>query len=148
MADSFVQVLVHVTFHVKSDDVLIGKDDLPRVFQYIGGVVSSLKGIPLAVGGMSDHIHILTTLPATISLADFMMNVKKGSSKWIKGIDPKYAKFAWQDGYGGFSVSYSIRDRVIGYIANQEYHHSRRTFMEEYKTFLETNNIPYDEKYL
>lgn len=148
MADSFVQVLIHITFHVKADGVLIDRNDLPRVFQYIGGVISTLKGIPLAVGGMPDHIHILTTLPATISLANFMMNIKKGSSKWIKGINPQYSKFAWQNGYGGFSVSYSIRNNVIGYIMNQEHHHSRQTYREEFKSFLEANEIEFDEQYL
>ena len=148
MADSFAQVLVHLTFHAKSGGVTMERDDLPRIFQYIGGIVRSLKGIPMAVGGMPDHVHILSSLPRTISIADFTMNVKKSSSKWIKGLGEKYSNFAWQDGYGIFSVSYSIRNQVVGYILHQEEHHRRQTFKEELKAFLEANGIDYDERYL
>ena len=148
MADSFAQILVHITFHTKADGITIHQNDLPRVFEYIGGEIRMLKGIPFIVGGRPDHIHILTTLPKTTSLSDFMMNIKKGCSKWIKEIDGRYSKFAWQDGYGAFSVSYSMREKTINYIANQEEHHRKRTFREEFKLFLEANGIDYDERYL
>lgn len=148
MADSFSQVLVHLTFHVKSTGVTIAKDDLPRVFQYIGGIVRSLKGVPMAFGGMPDHVHILSSLPKTISIADFVMNIKKSSSKWVKNLGERYACFAWQDGYCIFSVSYSIRNHVVGYITHQEKHHGRQSFQEGYRSFLESNGIDYEEKYL
>lgn len=83
-----------------------------------------------------------------MSLSDFVMNVKKGVSKWIKTIDDRYRLFSWQDGYGAFSVSYAIKDRVINYIANQELHHKKKTFKEEYLEFLRSNNIEYDERYV
>ena len=91
MADSFAQILVHITFHTKADGITIHQNDLPRVFEYIGGEIRMLKGIPFIVGGRPDHIHILTTLPKPTSLSDFMMNIKKGCSKWIKEIDGRYS---------------------------------------------------------
>lgn len=148
MADSFAQILVHLTFHTKVDTPTILEEHLPRVFEYIGGEVRSLKGIPFAVGGRPDHIHILSTLPKTMTLSDFIMNIKKGASKWIKTVDDRYRLFAWQDGYGAFSVSYANKDRVVGYIANQEEHHKKKTFREEYIEFLKSNNIEYDERYV
>ena len=148
MADSFAQILVHLTFHTKVDAPTILEEHLPRVFEYIGGEIRTLKGIPFAVGGRPDHIHILSTLPKTMSLADFVMNIKKGASKWIKTIDNRYRLFAWQDGYGVFSVSYANKDRVVNYIANQEQHHRKKTFREEYIEFLKSNNIEYDERYI
>ena len=148
MADSFAQILVHLTFHTKVDTPTILEEHLPHVFEYIGGEVRSLKGIPFAVGGRPDHIHILSTLPKTMTLSDFIMNIKKGASKWIKTVDDRYRLFAWQDGYGAFSVSYTNKDRVVGYIANQEEHHKKKTFREEYIEFLKSNNIEYDERYV
>lgn len=148
MADSFAQILVHLTFHTKVDTPTILEEHLPRVFEYIGGEIRSLNGIPFAVGGRPDHIHILSTLPKTMTLSDFIMNIKKGASKWIKTVDDRYHLFAWQDGYGAFSVSYANKDRVVGYIANQEEHHKKKTFREEYIEFLKSNNIEYDERYV
>lgn len=148
MADSFAQILVHLTFHTKVDYPTMLEEHLPRVFEYIGGEIRALKGIPFAVGGRPDHIHILSTLPKTMPLADFVMNLKKGASKWIKTIDNRYRLFSWQDGYGAFSVSYANKDRVVNYIANQKQHHQKKTFREEYIEFLRNNNIEYDERYV
>lgn len=148
MADSFAQILVHITFHTKVDAPMILEEHLPRVFEYIGGEIRAMKGIPFIVGGRPDHIHCLTTLPKTMPLSDFIMNIKKGASKWIKNIDNGYRMFAWQDGYGAFSVSYTNKDRVVNYIANQKQHHSKKSFQEEYIEFLKSNNIEYEEKYL
>ena len=148
MSDSFAQILIYLVFHVKVGGPTIREDDLPRVFEYIGGEVRALNGIPFAVGGRPDHIHCLATLPKTLPLSDFVMNIKKGSSKWIKSIDARYRLFSWQDGYGAFSVSYANRDRVMNYIANQATHHHKKTFKEEYLEFLNSNNISYDERYV
>ena len=148
MADSFAQILVHLTFHTKVDYPTMLEEHLSRVFEYIGGEIRALKGIPFAVGGRPDHIHILSTLPKTMPLADFVMNIKKGASKWIKTIDNRYRLFSWQDGYGAFSVSYANKDRVVNYIANQKQHHQKKTFREEYIEFLRSNNIEYDERYV
>ena len=105
MASSLVKIDIHLVFHVKSTGVTMQKNDLPRIFQYMGGIIRGLNAIPIEIGGMPDHIHILTSLPKSMALTDFVKDIKANSSKWIKQIDPVYARFAWQDGYGAFSVS-------------------------------------------
>lgn len=148
MANSLVKIDVHLVFHIKSRGTLMRKDDLPRVFQYIGGTIRAMNGIPFEVGGVCDHIHILASVPKTMALMDFVRNIKANSSRWIKQIDPYYARFCWQDGYGAFSVSPSLLERTVRYIQGQEEHHKKRTFEEEYKLFLERYGIQYDERYL
>lgn len=148
MADSFAQIIIHITFHTKSGGVTIREEHLPRVYEYVGGEIRSLKGTPMCIGGRPDHLHILCTLPKTIALSEFLMNIKKGCSKWIKGIDPAYRLFAWQDGYGAFSVSYSMVEKTVNYIAHQAEHHKKKGFKDEFKAFLAANGIEYDEKYL
>lgn len=126
---------------------MIRESDLGRVFSYIGGIIRSLKGIPIEVGGRPDHVHILTSLPSTMSLSDFVRNVKASSSRWIKSLDASYDKFSWQTGYGAFSVSASLSSKTAEYIRRQTEHHRRRPFLEEYKLFLEAYGIEYDERY-
>ena len=101
----------------------------------------------MEVGGVCNHVHILTSLPKTMALTDFVRNVKATSSKWIKQIDSYYKDFAWQDGYGAFSVSPSLLDKTKNYIIRQEEHHKKITFREEYKMFLDRHGIEYDENY-
>ena len=89
--------------------------DLPRIFQYVGGIIKRMDGIPYAVGGVQNHIHILASLPKSMALTDFVRVIKSNSSKWIKQLDTHYTEFAWQDGYGAFSVSPSLLDKTIQY---------------------------------
>ena len=147
MASSLVKLDVHIMFHVKSTGLNLRVDDLPRIFAYIGGIINGLGGIQMIVGGMPDHIHILTSLPPTKALSDFVRTIKADSSKWIKSIDASYSKFAWQDGYGAFSVSASILDKTENYIRNQAEHHKRRSFNDEYRALLEKYGVQYDERY-
>jgi REP element-mobilizing transposase RayT len=110
-----------------------------------------LKGVgstPIAIGGVPDHIHILAPLPKSRSVAEFVKIIKSESSKWIKSLDTYYSLFAWQDGYGAFSVSQSILEATKNYILNQEEHHRMHSFEEEYKALLKAYDIQYDEKYL
>ena len=116
-------------------------------FSYIGGIINGIGGIPMEVGGVENHIHILTTLPKDMSLSDFVRIIKTDSSRWIKKIDDYYSRFSWQVGYGAFSVSSSVVDRTANYIRNQSRHHKRRTFRDEYKLFLEAYGVEYDERY-
>jgi REP element-mobilizing transposase RayT len=148
MANSYIDITLHITFHVKTTDCTVCRDTLPRLFQYIGGIVRELKGKPIMVGGEPDHIHLLVSIPSTVTVADFVMNVKKNSSKWLKTVDSAYRAFAWQDGYGAFSVSHSVIPKTIKYIANQEEHHKRVSMRDEYRSFLEANGIEYDERYI
>ena len=147
MANTYTQLYTHIVFHTKSTGVVMREKDLPRVFEYIGGAIRSEGGIPFAVGGVSDHIHILTTLPKTISLADFMRTIKANTSKWLRRLDSYYETFRWQDGYGAFSVSPSLLDRTKKYILTQAEHHNIKTYRDEYKTILDSYGIEYDERY-
>ena len=148
MANSFVQLNVHVTFHVKSGAAPIAQADLPRLFSYLGGCAKEQGVKAIAVGGMPDHIHMLVSIPATITIAEFVKNVKVWSSKWLKTLGGAYCGFAWQDGYGAFSVSHSVVAKTINYIASQSEHHKKLSFREEYLRILQANEIEYDERYL
>ena len=148
MANTYVQNYIHLVFHVKSKTTLLLKDDTERIFQYIGGIVKQLGGILIEIGGMPDHVHVLTSLPKTITLADFMRTIKAESSKWVKTLNPYYGGFAWQEGYGAFSVSASVLQNVVQYIRNQAEHHKKLTFFDEYKAFLKAYGIEYDERFL
>jgi len=113
MASTLVKIDIHLIFHVKSTGVKMRTEDLGRIFAYIGGIIKGIGGLPIEIGGMTDHVHILTSLPKTVSLADFVRAVKADSSKWMKQLAPCYAAFAWQEGYGAFSVSPSLIDKTV-----------------------------------
>ena len=136
-----------MAFHVKSTGITMREDDLEKVFSYLGGIIRGIGGAPIQIGGMPDHVHILSTLPKTLSLADFVRTIKADSSKWIKTLDDYYQPFAWQEGYGAFSVSPSQMKNTIRYIMRQPEHHKIRTFNEEYRLFLEAYGIEYDERF-
>jgi putative transposase len=148
MSQSYVQFYAHVVFHTKNNLKIIREEFKDELYSYLGGILRNLKSIPLQIGGTNDHVHILCTLPKTMTIADLMEEVKKSSSKWIKSKSPKMTDFYWQNGYGGFSVGWSQIETVKKYIKNQNEHHSRIQFMDEYKNLLEENGIEYDEKYL
>ena len=148
MPQSFVQIYVHIVFHTKDNVMLIREDLKNELYSYLGGILKNYKSIPLQIGGTSDHIHILCTLPKTMALADLTEEVKKSSSKWVKTKGIQYSDFYWQDGYGGFSVSNSVVDSVKKYILNQKKHHEKVSFMDEYKNLLKAYGIPYEDRYL
>ena len=141
MRDTYSNIYLHLIFHTKNISVPIEENDLPEVFRYIGGVIRSNSGTAYAVGGRTDHIHILSTLPHTISLSDFVRGIKANTSRWIKGIHPRYKNFSWQAGYGAFSVSESCKKSVINYILNQKEHHKIVSAYDEYLLFLEKNGL-------
>lgn len=147
MASTLVKIDVHLIFHTKSSNVTIMEADLERIFAYIGGVIKGLDGIPIAIGGRPDHVHILSSLPKRTSLAEYVRAIKANSSKWIKNISPHYTKFQWQEGYGAFSVSATLAEKTIAYILNQKEHHKKRSFQDEYKLFLQAYGISFDERY-
>ena len=148
MANTLVKIDIHLIFHVKSTGVSLQKETLPELFRYIGGVISNIGGIPIEIGGMPDHIHILSSLPKTMSLADFARAVKANSSRWINQQTQYHGLFKWQEGYGAFSVSPSLIEKTVNYIRTQEEHHRKHTFREEYISFLQHYNIEFDDKYL
>ena len=136
MGNSFANIKVHLIFHTKSRGCQMREEDLSRIFHYIGGVIRSMSGCAYMVGGRPDHIHVLTTLPSQISLADFVRDVKSNTTKWIKTIDSYYKDFAWQEGYGAFSVSESNQEAVVHYIEHQKEHHHTHTTQVEFCAFL------------
>ena len=126
---------------------MIAKAWRPRLHAYMGGILSTLGTVPEIVGGVEDHVHILLGLRHVESFSDVMRKVKSSSSRWIHqeiGMKP----FAWQEGYGAFTVGVSQCDSVRRYIAKQEEHHKKRTFQEEYLEFLEKSGEDFDPKYL
>ncbi len=117
-----------------------------RLHAYIGGIIRNLDGIPLAVGGIDDHAHILTGLRSSHRIDYVLRDVKADSSSFVRSnFDPK---FSWQKGYGAFTVSPTGIEAVRRYVLNQESHHLKQTFKDEYLAFLQKTNTPFDEKYL
>ena len=102
----------------------------------------------MRVGGVADHVHIVTTLPRTVSQAEFIEQIKKSSSKWIKAFDPRYRGFFWRRRYSAFSVSSSQLDAVLQYVEEQSVHHRTRTFQEEYRELLRKHGVEFDERYV
>lgn len=148
MAQSLSQIYIHLIFHIKSNGVKIKEEDCSKVFAYIDGILVNKGSLVVQIGGRPDHIHILCTLPRTISIADFVEDIKKSSSKWIKTVATEYATFALQGGYGVFSVSASQLEKTRNYILNQEEHHKKKSFKEEYEDFLVHYNVKYDSQYV
>jgi REP element-mobilizing transposase RayT len=148
MANSFIFSYYHCVFSTKDRRNLITPNLQIRLFPYIGGIAREHKIHLHAVGGMPDHIHLLMSLPSTISVAKALQLIKGGSSKWIHETLPEHKDFAWQKGYGAFSVGISDIERTRIYIENQQKHHVRRDFKEEFLVFLKRNGIEYDERYV
>jgi len=117
-----------------------------RLDEYLGGTVRGLAGVPLKIGGVEDHVHALIGLKPTHCISDFVRELKKATSIWAA--EHHEPQFQWQEGYSIFAVSVSAMDAVNDYIARQEEHHRRQSFVEELKTFLEKHQIKYDPKYL
>jgi len=115
---------------------------------YLATICRDLGAEVVRVGGVADHVHIITTLPRTVSQADLIEKIKKTSSKWIKALDPRYRHFFWQRGYGAFSVSPSQLDAVVQYVETQPEHHRIRTFQEEYRELLRRHDLDFDERYV
>ena len=136
MGNSLINVSLHIIFHVKSTGCEMRSEHLPRIFRFIGGTIRAMGGKAYTIGGMPDHVHILTSLPVTVSLAAFVRNIKSNSSRWIKGLDMYYNRFSWQEGYGAFSVSESMKEAVTTYIDNQARHHQKFTMHEEFAIFM------------
>ena len=147
MPQSLSTILVHLIFSTKHRDPLIPPVIRPRLHGYIVGILDNLKSPSLQTGGVADHVHILCALSRTISPADLLEEVKKSSSKWMKA-EGGVAGFSWQAGYGAFSIGESQADSVIRYIQDQEEHHRKISFQDEFRKFLERYKVAYDERYV
>ncbi len=145
---SYISNLIHFVWGTKDRQPTIGESWQERLYAYCGGILKNKKSKLLAIGGMPDHIHIYASLPSTVTLAEIANALKSNSSRWIhENVDAQH-RFAWQEGYGAFSVSKSMEQTVINYIANQAEHHRRQEFQFEFVKLLEKHGIAYDERYL
>ena len=148
MPHSFTHILIHYIFSTKNRQPFLADDIRQRVFSYMGGIARQNNIYPQIIGGVEDHVHMLVLLPKTLSIAKAIQLVKGGSSKWIHDEFPRLRDFAWQIGYGAFSVGLSNKENVMNYIKHQKEHHRKKTFQEEFLEFLKAHNIEYDERYI
>jgi len=145
---SFSQLTYHIVFGTKYRHRSITDAIQGRLYEYIGGTIRAKKGVLIEIGGIPDHIHILTGLSPTIAVADVIRDVKANASKWLYEQPDRTSLFEWQIGYGAFTVSYSQIEAVLSYIRNQEKHHRTRSFQEEYIELLRKHDIPFRLEYL
>jgi putative transposase len=148
MPQSVSKVILHVIFSTKNREPCLDFDVRSRVHAYLATVCRDLGADFVRVGGVVDHVHIVTSLPRSISQAELIENIKKVSSKWIKTLDARYRGFFWQRGYGAFSVSPSQLEGVLRYIETQQEHHRTRTFQEEHRELLRRHGVDFDERYI
>lgn len=137
-----------MVFAVKGREGIITKDFRDELHKYMSGILKNDSAFPLAVGGWKDHVHVFFELPPDCKISDLMRMLKATSSKWINENKFVKGKFQWQEGYGAFSYSRSLRNNVINYIINQEKHHSKMTFKEEYLDLLKKFEIEFKDEYL
>ncbi len=145
---SYVSSYFHCVFSTKERRPMITPELRERLWPFLGGIARQNEMKAIEVGGVADHVHLLLSLPSTMPVAKAMQLIKGGSSKWIHETFPEHRLFAWQDEYGAFSVSVSQLEKIIEYIRNQEVHHAKKTFQEEFLELLQKHQIPYDERYL
>lgn len=148
MPNTYTQIHIQFVFAVKFRHGLISSSWKDELYQYITGIVQNNKHKLICINGMPDHIHILIGVRPHQSISDLMQDVKGGSSKWINEKKFLKGKFEWQQGYGAFSYSKSHVKDVIHYIQNQEQHHQKKTFLEEYVDFLKKFEVDYEESFI
>lgn len=149
MPQSLANVLVHLVFSTKDRRALLhDAEPRDRMHRYLAGVSAKLDCPAIIVGGTDDHVHLFGAQSRTVTLADWVKELKRASSVWAKTIAPQWSGFQWQAGYGAFSVSESQREHVRRYIASQEAHHRRLSFQEELRILLKKHGLEFDERYV
>ncbi len=148
MPQSFARLYVHLIFSTKHRERIITDRVRQPLHAYMATVMQNFGSPPILVNSVEDHVHILFELGRTAAISHAVEEVKTTSSKWIKTQGAEFAKFAWQSGYGAFSVSESFVPTVRDYIATQREHHRVKSFQEEYRTFLEKHGLTFDERYV
>ena len=148
MANTYTQIHIHFIFAVQNRQCLIEKSWKDELYKYISGIIQNYGHKLLQINGMPDHIHILTGMRPNQSVSDLMQKIKGSSSEWINNKKFLFSRFSWQAGYGAFTYSKSQVPIVIKYIRNQEEHHKKKNFTNEYKDFLKAFGIDFDEKYI
>jgi putative transposase len=148
MPQSFAAVHLHIVFSTKHREPLIAPDIAPRLYEYIAGIARGNGCRLTTAGGIPDHVHLLVSLGREISIAELVKVLKAGSSRWVHDTFGDLSGFAWQIGYGAFSVSPSQLDNVIAYIENQEARHAKMTFQDEFRELLRRHGLEWDERYV
>jgi putative transposase len=148
MPHSYSTLLVHVVFSTKDRVRSMDAKLRPDLFAYMGGIVRDIDGVARLINGTEDHVHILASLPADVAIAECLRIVKANSSRWVHEKFGNHRSFAWQAGYGAFSVSASNEKQVIGYIRDQERRHRTMAFQEEFIALLRKHCIAFDERFL
>lgn len=145
---SFTNLHYHIVFATNDRRPFLSPELLPRICEYISGVVYNHSGTQLIINGMPDHLHLAATLSPTIAISDFVRDIKANASRWIHETYADLRSFGWQDGYSAFTVSRSMKDQVVTYIGHQEEHHKKMTFQEELVALLDRHGIEYDKRYI
>jgi REP-associated tyrosine transposase len=148
MLQSHSKVILHIIFSTKDRESWLDSYVRPRMHAYLATISRDMGTEFVHVGAIADLIHIVTTLPRTLSQAQLIEQIKKTSSKWIKTLDARYRGFYWQRGFGAFSASPNQLEAVLNYVQAQQEHHRTRTFQEEYRQLLRKHGVEFDERYV
>jgi len=146
MGHTYSNLLFHTIFGTKDRRPLIAEESRQRLYEYMAGIARNEFGRALVIGGVEDHVHGLLSLRTDVPIAEAMRKWKSLSSGWVHKTFPQQQAFAWQSGYAAFSVSHSMTGRVTRYINEQQAHHRKRTFEEEFMAFLDAHGVEYDPK--
>ncbi|HBC87136.1 MAG TPA: IS200/IS605 family transposase [Lentisphaeria bacterium] len=148
MSNSYISIYIHAVFSTKNHEPFLTSEIRNRLFPYFCGIAKSNDFLLLNAGGIENHLHLLVSLRQDMGTSKALQLLKGGSSKWIHDTFPNMKNFAWQEGYGAFSIGVSQIKATEDYIAKQEQHHRKLSFREEYLAFLKKHNIKYDDKYV
>jgi len=145
---SFSSILIHCVWSTKKREPFLSSEVRHRLWPYLGGIARENKMKALAIGGVADHVHMLISLPGTLSVSKALQLLKGNSSTWIHDTFPKLHSFAWQEGYGAFSIGISALDATVRYISDQAEHHRKKSFRDEFVAMLRRHGLDYDERML
>jgi REP element-mobilizing transposase RayT len=148
MSQSHSCVLIHLVFSTKNRADMLPRDPYPELHAYASGILKDQKCHLIEMNNVADHVHVLFDLHRTTAIAEVVMHLKKGTSRWLKEQSARFARFDWQEGYGAFSIGRSQREDVVTYILSQQEHHARTSFQDEFRTLLDRYDIEFDERYV
>ncbi len=148
MPQSLSKVFIHVVFSTKDREPWLNKTLRPSLHAYLATVTRDLGAEAFRVGGTADHVHLAATLPRTVTQANMVQLIKTSSTHWLKRQHKNLTRFAWQRGYGIFSIGKSQLPALIRYIENQEEHHRKRSFQNEFRSLLKRYDVEFDERYV
>jgi putative transposase len=148
MPSTFTNLLYHIVFSTKQREPLITEDFREELYKYIGGIIRAEDGILIEIGGIDDHVHLVAKLKPSMAVSEYLNKIKSNSSKWVNENKKSARRFAWQEGYAAFTVSESQVPPVREYIQNQEVHHKKISFQQEFIALLERHGISYDPQYI